>query len=56
MSTKQSATPKKDGRTTSIGDSRETMAGHQYRHDRTTTEFKQNGCYSGNCGSIHKDD
>ena len=56
MSTKQSATLKKGRRTTSIGDSRGTMARHQYRYDRAITEVKQNGCHSGNHGSIHKDD
>jgi len=56
MSTKQSPTSKKDREITSIGDSRRTMAGHQYRHDRTTTQIKRNGCHSSNHGLIHEDD
>ena len=38
MSIKQSATSKKGRRTTPIGDSRGTMAKHQYQYDRATTE------------------
>ena len=56
MSAEQSTTSKEGRRTTSIGNPRRTMARHQYQYDRATTEVKWNGCHSGNCGSIHKDD
>ena len=56
MSTKQSSAPTKNRRTTSIGDSKETMARNQHRHDRTITKFKWNGRHISYCRSIHEDD
>ena len=54
MSTEQSTTSKEGRRTTSIGNSKRTMAGYQYRYDRATTKVKRNRRHSGNRGSIHK--
>ena len=56
MSTEQSSTPKEGKRTTSIGNSRRTMAGDQHRYHRTPTKIKWNGRNSGHCRPIYKDD
>ena len=55
MPTEQSLTPKEGRRTTSIGDSERTMVRDQYQHHRTLTKIEWNGCNSGHCGQIHKD-
>ena len=56
MPTEQSSIPKKDRKTTSIGDSKKTMARDQYQHHRTLTKIEWNEHNSGHCGPIHKDD
>ena len=55
MPTEQSSTPKEGKRTISIRDSKRTMARNQHQHHRTFTKIKWNGCNSGHCGPIHKD-
>ena len=40
----------------SIGNSRRTMARHQYQHDRSIAKIKRNRCHTSNCGLFHKDD
>ena len=40
VSTEQGATSKKGRQTSSSGDSRRTMVGHQYRHDRSIAKIK----------------
>ena len=56
VSTEQGATSEKSRQTPPIGDSRRTMARHQYRHDRSIAKIERNGCHTSNCGSFHKND
>ena len=56
MLTEQSPTPKEGRRTTSIENSRRTMAKDQHRHHKTLTKIKWNGHNSSHCRPIYKDD
>ena len=55
MPIEQSSTPKEGRRTTSIGDSKKTMARDQHRYYRTSTKIKWDGYNSGYCRLIYKD-